>query len=168
MVWRYGNTKQIAWKREAQQWEKEGCTTKTLYLCNKDNKCSSCCKKNFILAAKDRTVVQCTQDTSWHEVMAAINEGNKVITSTIEDLNSTLKTATENDAHREETRTSKAALTELTQRLVSSVSILGATKFVEKLLQNTLWSDNFPNRIELQRAHRSTAPRPEPGQLPRF
>ena len=38
-------------------------------------------------------------------------------------------------------------------------------KYVEKLQQNILGADNFPNGVELQRAHRSLAPRPKPGQL---
>ena len=41
------------------------------------------------------------------------------------------------------------------------------TKFIEKLLQDILGADSFPNGVELQRAHRSVAPRPKPGQPPR-
>lgn len=41
------------------------------------------------------------------------------------------------------------------------------TKYVEKLLQDILGADNFPHGVELQRAHRSLAPRPKPGQPPR-
>ena len=38
------------------------------------------------------------------ELMEAISEGNKMITSKIEDLNSTKNFATENSTHRKETR----------------------------------------------------------------
>ena len=41
------------------------------------------------------------------------------------------------------------------------------TKYVEKLLQNILGADNFPNGVELQHAHRTLALRPKPGQPPR-
>uniref|UniRef100_A0A3B4U078 L1 transposable element RRM domain-containing protein n=1 Tax=Seriola dumerili TaxID=41447 RepID=A0A3B4U078_SERDU len=41
------------------------------------------------------------------------------------------------------------------------------TKYVEKILQNILGADTFPNGVELQRAHRSLMSRPKPGQPPR-
>jgi hypothetical protein len=140
------------------------------------------------------------------ELMAAISEGNKMITSKIEDLNSTLNTLQQktaliekkqddfegglnridNDVDNLSRRLSQAEhmvsdlklkvddmenrsrrcnlrLTGLPEGLEGN----SPTKFVGILLLNTLGPVNFPNGIELQRAHRALAARPKPGQPPR-
>lgn len=140
------------------------------------------------------------------EIMAAINEGNKAITSKTEDLNSTLKTLQHKTTLIEKKQEDMEGglnrldsdVDNLSRRLAQTEQTVqdlrakmddmenrsrrcnlrltglpegceggSPIKYVEKLLQNILGADNFPNGVELQRAHRSLAPRPKPGQPPR-